>query len=446
MTESPQEMFYKAAGAGDMELLREAYRLGAIIDHLPAGQTMLHYACIHGQNEVVKQLLEWNAEINVFDQQRDPRTPFMRAVEYGNVEAMRLLMEHGADVNLKSKKGTTLSEIVAAIRANPDEVLELLLGPYNDEAAYPKPLLYSLNRLLSHAVIGYDTAYDFPDEKAVAALIRRGAHGHEMDLNGSTILHSLISIGAPRLGVTRTRTEHIAKVIKHTLEAGVSPLLKDKAGILAIFDAYRVPEFHEVFVDACKSRALQGLAEFRPAISTLVNPHTGPGDPIPTDLALYCSHADMLGEALTRERWNGDLRALVEVKQALIDALPPYHAKQSALALDATEEYRLLAKQGLVDFKPALETLVGKDGKPTELAMDCCHAGILDEALSRERWKGHLRALIKVKHELKAALPPCYQEQYEGALDITSERRDEVDRADSVLKQRLRTPGGRPRT
>ena len=117
-----------AADSGNLEVVRK------LIEYDPAfinaregagGETPFHWAS-EGQNprdgSVVRLLLEHGADINV--QNNGGRTPLHTASWNGALEVVRVLLEHGADVEVKSEYGwTALQE---AADEGHDEVVELL--------------------------------------------------------------------------------------------------------------------------------------------------------------------------------------------------------------------------------------------------------------------------------------------------------------------------------
>jgi ankyrin repeat protein len=68
-------------------------------------------------------LLERGARINTRDNVNG-RTPLHWAVWWGNIQAVQLLLEHGADVNASDKSGKTPSQLISA--SSEQEIVELL--------------------------------------------------------------------------------------------------------------------------------------------------------------------------------------------------------------------------------------------------------------------------------------------------------------------------------
>ena len=72
------------------------------------GLTPLHYATLADNKAAVKSLLIHGANANIKDN-KDGNTPLIIAVAKGNNEEVELLLAHGADVNLGDNKGTPLA-------------------------------------------------------------------------------------------------------------------------------------------------------------------------------------------------------------------------------------------------------------------------------------------------------------------------------------------------
>jgi ankyrin repeat protein len=83
----------------------------------------LHTAALGGDAEVVKLLLDHGAEINARDQESGA-TPLAYAASLGRAEVVELLLDRGADAALKNIRGQTALEL--AEENNQKEITELL--------------------------------------------------------------------------------------------------------------------------------------------------------------------------------------------------------------------------------------------------------------------------------------------------------------------------------
>lgn len=108
--------------SGDiLEAVRHAdlARISSLLDSSPhlvnlkdsAGYSPLHWACVDGDQEVIKLLLQKGAEVNA--QSNEGYTPLHNAARRGNRLIVALLISNGASVNARSRNGTTPLKIAA---------------------------------------------------------------------------------------------------------------------------------------------------------------------------------------------------------------------------------------------------------------------------------------------------------------------------------------------
>jgi ankyrin repeat protein len=67
--------------------------------------TLLHVASKEGQDEIVRLLLEWGADIEAFDQER--RRPLHHAAMTGQKVIVKMLLEKGANVQVTDSSNST---------------------------------------------------------------------------------------------------------------------------------------------------------------------------------------------------------------------------------------------------------------------------------------------------------------------------------------------------
>lgn len=96
--ESPLMM---AALKGHTELVQALIAKGGDVNK--TGWTPLHYAASGGQVPVIQQLLQAHAYIDAASP--NGSTPLMMAAMYGSEEAVQLLLDEGADPNLRNQLG-----------------------------------------------------------------------------------------------------------------------------------------------------------------------------------------------------------------------------------------------------------------------------------------------------------------------------------------------------
>ncbi|MDZ4144863.1 MAG: ankyrin repeat domain-containing protein [Burkholderiales bacterium] len=92
-----------AALQGNLALVRRLITLDADVNK--PGWAPLHYAATNGHVDVMRLLLENHAYIDA--ESPNGSTPLMMAASYGTPEAVKLLLEEGADPLLKNQLGLT---------------------------------------------------------------------------------------------------------------------------------------------------------------------------------------------------------------------------------------------------------------------------------------------------------------------------------------------------
>jgi ankyrin repeat protein len=78
-------------------------------------------AIVKGDIELVKKLISLGEDVN---QKSLGKTPAIFAARYNKAEILKLLIANGADLNIKSDGGFTISEIAQSANAN--EALEII--------------------------------------------------------------------------------------------------------------------------------------------------------------------------------------------------------------------------------------------------------------------------------------------------------------------------------
>jgi ankyrin repeat protein len=101
-----------AALKGQQDLAAQLIKRGADVNK--TGWTALHYAASSGQLAIISLLIEHSAYIDA--ESPNGTTPLMMAAMYGSPEAVKLLLQEGADPQLKNQQGLTALQF--AQRAN----------------------------------------------------------------------------------------------------------------------------------------------------------------------------------------------------------------------------------------------------------------------------------------------------------------------------------------
>jgi len=115
--ESPLMM---AALKGHTDYVRRLIARGAHVNK--PGWAALHYAATGGHLVIMDLLLEHHAFIDA--QSPNGTTPLMMAAMYGTPQAVKLLLEAGADVTMKNQLGMTAVDF--ALKANRADAAELI--------------------------------------------------------------------------------------------------------------------------------------------------------------------------------------------------------------------------------------------------------------------------------------------------------------------------------
>lgn len=111
-----------AALKGNLELATKLIEKGADINK--TGWTPLHYAASSGHLAIIAMLLDRSAYIDAESPNRT--TPLMMAAMYGSPQAVKLLLQEGADPNVKNQQGLTALQF--AQRGNRIDSVEAIAG------------------------------------------------------------------------------------------------------------------------------------------------------------------------------------------------------------------------------------------------------------------------------------------------------------------------------
>ena len=145
------EALIAAAKVGDEETVRAVARTtpGVVLQRLPSGESALMAALYRGQYRIVAVLLELGAEVDVFAASATGRmadlttalrqpgavsgysfdgwTPLHLASFFGHRDAVRVLLDAGAQVNAVSRNGLANTPLHAATAGRHTDVAVLLL-------------------------------------------------------------------------------------------------------------------------------------------------------------------------------------------------------------------------------------------------------------------------------------------------------------------------------
>ena len=121
---------HAAAYTGEFEMVRVLLDYGLNVNALDdMGSTPLNFALEYRSSNidprVVRFLLNNGADPNVLAQAQGGNTPLHRASRSGRIELVRLLVEHGANVEVRDNQGRTPMDVASGEKR--DEIVKLLL-------------------------------------------------------------------------------------------------------------------------------------------------------------------------------------------------------------------------------------------------------------------------------------------------------------------------------
>jgi uncharacterized protein len=127
---------FEATSLGRVDRVQECLRDTAagkshsIDSHSKDGFTALHFACFFGQPEAASLLIDSGAAVDAVAANPTQVMPLHSAASARNLEAARLLLEHGAPVNARQQGGWV--PIHAAAQNGDRPMVELLLRHHAD--------------------------------------------------------------------------------------------------------------------------------------------------------------------------------------------------------------------------------------------------------------------------------------------------------------------------
>ena len=108
MKDTPETVnLWKASAVGNLAAIKTALDAGSDLKTLDPqyGIDPLGWAALNGQTEAVKVLLEKGA--NIHNRHRDGSTALHSAAFLGHIDTVKLLLEKGADINIRKPDGVT---------------------------------------------------------------------------------------------------------------------------------------------------------------------------------------------------------------------------------------------------------------------------------------------------------------------------------------------------
>lgn len=127
--DNDESVLMLAALKGYLPLVKKLVERDADVNK--TGWTPLHYAASAGQVGVIEYLLDNSAYIDA--ESPNGTTPLMMAAMYGSPQAVKVLIQAGADLNIKNQLG--LSALDFAVRGNRQNAKELIETGLQRESA-----------------------------------------------------------------------------------------------------------------------------------------------------------------------------------------------------------------------------------------------------------------------------------------------------------------------
>ena len=147
------------------------------------GRTPLFLAAMMGEADVVKLLLARDGvDINAQTESPYPMTPLYVAAEGGHLEVLRTLLQGGADVNLRSWRGTALNRAVSSSNATSTELLLEASADPDTRDENDNPVVFEAAKVL-------ETYDSHPAAQILKLLHKHGANLKARDNSQSTLLH-----------------------------------------------------------------------------------------------------------------------------------------------------------------------------------------------------------------------------------------------------------------
>ena len=131
------KLFHQAADEGDTQRLATLVKdrdidVNALYGDGIEGRTLLHEAAAHGREDTIVFLLDHGVAVDILDRdQFGCTTPLFHAARKVQFEAMRILLEAGADINVRGPNDSMAGSAVLpdAVTVTQDHIrsIELLL-------------------------------------------------------------------------------------------------------------------------------------------------------------------------------------------------------------------------------------------------------------------------------------------------------------------------------
>jgi ankyrin repeat protein len=186
---------YKSVKEGDNQLLLNLISNGEDVNQEQDGVPLLFVACQNGNLKIVKILIEHGADVNKSEKSSDS-TSILTAAQHGYLKIVELLIEHGADVNKVNSYGAT--PLILASDRGHIEMVKVLL-----KAGAQVNLAGSRNRTSLFFAI------EQANQELIELLIDKGANVNHIDNIGYAPLDIANKISCVSVDNEKDKKEYI---------------------------------------------------------------------------------------------------------------------------------------------------------------------------------------------------------------------------------------------
>jgi N-acyl-D-amino-acid deacylase len=261
--QEPADRFYQAIRSNDLGALRAMVKSANVNEKDKRGATPLLYAAAYGSSEAVRVLVNAGAEVNASND--FGATPLMWAIT--DPEKVRLLLAHGAEVNARSKMGRTPLWLAAAHDGASATIKMLLdrgaaLGVRDDKQSTPLLAATAANDLAS-----------------IRLLLEKGAGANEKDAVGMTPLMNAASNGNQKaVELLLARGADVNAVSLPEVNGAVKngPITLGSFTPLLLAAAYGGPEIVKTLLDAGAKVDAQDVRKMTPLMLAIATDHADP--------------------------------------------------------------------------------------------------------------------------------------------------------------------------
>ncbi|WP_321944016.1 LPD7 domain-containing protein [Paraburkholderia tropica] len=237
--------------------LGEGANVNKALDHnrlnLPEGTTLLHVAAFSGDSELVKVLIDHGADVNV--QNAAGQTPIQLT---GNAhELARLLLDEGADPAGAASNNEIPQSRDYAQATSPDQMIRSLIDVGANLGTPVKGDVPPGTTMLHLAAWGRDP-------ELVTALLGHGVLPNARDGEGRTALHMLdVDATDWKEDLTAAQREAAMATARVLIDGGVDPELADSTGTtaLALLQKHKLVMSHTVEPDVQEAAPAENPAE-----------------------------------------------------------------------------------------------------------------------------------------------------------------------------------------